>query len=49
MTPQQAIELLNNTVAQINTTREGHIQLAHAIETIKKALEAPVPELTAKS
>ena len=42
MTPEQAIALLDNTVAQINLPRAAHQQLAQAIATLQKAT-APAP------
>lgn len=38
MNPQQALELLDRAVSQVNANREAHIALVNALEVIKKAI-----------
>lgn len=38
MTPEQALELLNNTVAQIQLNRNSHIELVKAVEVLRTAI-----------
>lgn len=39
MTPQEALQLLDNALAQISTTREGHSLLAKALQVLADATE----------
>ena len=39
MTPQEALNVLNNAVAQINATRKDHQILAAAIETLDQVVK----------
>lgn len=39
MTFQQALEILTNATAQLNATRQMHMQIAQALEVIKKSDE----------
>lgn len=41
MKPEEALELLNQAVAQINTSRQLHIQLQQAIECLSEVLPEP--------
>lgn len=49
MTPEQAVQMLDNAVAQLNINREGHIALVKAVEVLNElvrslAEKAPAPE-----
>ncbi len=37
MTPQEAVQLIDSALAQINTTREGHALLAKALQVLADA------------
>lgn len=39
MTPQEALQLLDQAVAQMNTNRETHSRLVEAVDTLGKAIQ----------
>lgn len=43
MTKQEAIQLIDNVLAQVSLPREGHVKLQQAMEVIK-SLEQKVEE-----
>ena len=43
MTPQEALEMLNNVVASVPMTRADHVRAVEAVNTLKTAI-APKPE-----
>ncbi len=44
MAPEQALDLLNNTVAQISLPRNSHIELAKAVEVLKAVISKEEPK-----
>jgi hypothetical protein len=42
MTPEQAVQMLDNAVAQLNINREGHIALVKAVEVLNELLRSMV-------
>lgn len=45
MKPEEALQLIDNAVAQLQTNRETHIRLQQAIEVLKKIIN---PEISKK-
>lgn len=43
MTPEQALELIDANVAQLNGTREAHLQLQMAINVLRAAIQPAAP------
>ncbi len=46
MTPEQALEILNQAAAAANLPRVGHIQVQQAIQVLTEALKAKPAEVT---
>jgi len=44
MTPQQALQLLDNVIARMPLTREDHVRVQQAVQVLAKAIERPAPE-----
>jgi len=38
MTPQQALELLDNVIARMPLTREDHVRVQQAVQVLAKAI-----------
>lgn len=52
MTPEQALQILDQATAQITTTRQNHIQISGAIQVLKQSIldaaMAKIPSVAAK-
>lgn len=44
MTPQEALNLLDQASSQLNANREIHVKLARAVATLQQVLQSPVKE-----
>lgn len=44
MKPEDALELLDRTVAQMNGPRQVHVQLQQAIECLRTSIKGVIPE-----
>lgn len=48
MTPEQALNLLDNAVSQINTNRVTHVELQKAVEILRNTIKLEKRETEAK-
>ena len=44
MTPEQALEIVDNTLAGVTANRQQHLLLLQAVGVLKNALEAVEPD-----